>query len=387
MNLQLFQPSLGDAEAAAVKATMQSNWLGRGPQVAAFEAAWAKHVGVQPAQIIATTCATEALFTMLALLTQSVGGRAETTFLTPGDEVILPTISFVGAANAIVAAGLRPVFCDVDGQTLNATAATLEAAATPRARAVLVQHYGGAPADMTAIGAFCATRGWWLLEDAACAPTATWGGQAVGTLGAMGCWSLDAMKVMSTGEGGLLFVRDLSEARRARQILYLGLDEVSGQASGRDRWWEFQVTCAGRRAVMNDLTATIGNVQLARLPELVGWRQGVVAGYRAGLGDLPWLRLPPAPLPLAQTTPYLFPVQCAARDALAQWLRGAGVYTSFRYYPLHQVAFYGQTALALPGAEQAARKTLLLPLHAGLGADDVAYVVELVRDFGTAYGL
>ncbi|GHA77963.1 DegT/DnrJ/EryC1/StrS family aminotransferase [Streptomyces termitum] len=369
--INLFQPAVGDEELAAVEAVFRDNWLGHGPRTKAFEAAFAEHLGVAPDRVVFLASGTAALF----LIAESLG-------LAAGDEVVMPSMSFLAAANAVLAAGGRPVFCDVDPRTMNPGREDVEAALTPRTRAVLLLHYGGQPGQVAEIAALCRERGLTLIEDSACSIASTAGGRAAGTFGDLAMWSLDAAKILTTGDGGLLYVRDAEQAARLRRLAYHGLAQATGfgYAKVSHRWWELEVPEIGRRVIGNDLTAAIGAVQLRRLPEFMARRREVVALYDRELADVPGLRLPP-PLPEGHVSSHYFywvQMDAAIRDGVAADLLAAGVYTTFRYAPLHKVPAYGSDRV-LPATDRAAGETLCLPLHHGLTDDDVRTVAGRVR--------
>ncbi|MFI2242066.1 DegT/DnrJ/EryC1/StrS family aminotransferase [Streptomyces chrestomyceticus] len=370
--IDLFQPQAGDDELAAVAAVFADHWLGHGPRSTAFEAAFAAHIGARPEHLLFVNSGTAGLFLAAELLD-----------LAPGDEVVLPSPSFVAAANAVVRAGGRPVFCDVDSRTLNPSAEDIAAAVTPRTKAVVVLHYGGYPGDIARIADRCRGAGLALVEDCACSVASRVGERAVGTFGDLAMWSFDAAKVMTTGDGGMLHVRDARLAARARRLAYHGLVQPTGLGHARvsDRWWDLDVPEPGRREIGNDLTAAIGAVQLARLPAFLARRKEIVELYDQELAGFDAVRVPPE-LPAGHTSSYfLYWVQMAARlrDEVASALFRDGVYTTFRYAPLHRAPAYGAGGADLPGAEQAAAETLCLPLHPGLTDADVRTVAAALR--------
>ncbi|SOD63052.1 aminotransferase [Streptomyces zhaozhouensis] len=370
--INVFQPSLGAEELAAVTEVFESNWLGHGPRTKAFEATFAEHLGVAPEQTIFINSATAGLF----LSTELLG-------LGPGDDVVLPSASFVAAGNAVAATGARPVFCDVDPHTLNPTAEHVERALTPLTKAVLLLHFGGRPGDVVAIAEMCRARGIQLIEDSACAVASAVDGAKCGTFGDVAMWSFDAMKVLVTGDGGMLYVRDPELAHRARRMAYHGLEQSSGFSAAKvsHRWWDLHVREFGRRIIGNDLTAAIGTVQLRRLPEFVQRRRAITEQYDRLLQDVQGVRLPPA-LPAGhEATYYFYWVQMDAqiRDQVAADLLDKGIYTTFRYPPLHKVPAYGTTDAHLPGTDTAAETTLLLPLHQGLEDHEVRTVADQLR--------
>lgn len=371
--INVFQPSLGAEEIAAVAGVVESGWVGRGERTAEFEAAFAQHLDVGPERVTSINSCTEGLF--LAMELAGVG---------PGDEVVMPTISFVGAGNAVASRGARPVFCDVEVRTLNPTVEDVVRAITPRTRAVVVLHYGGRPGAVAEIAELCRSLNILLVEDAACAVASRVGDAACGTLGDIGLWSFDGAKVVVTGDGGMMTARDPEVIGRARRRSYLGLEQSSGFSQAQrsaGRWWEFQISSPSRRSIMNDVAAAIGTVQMRRLPGFLSRRREVVARYDALLAGAPGLLLPPA-LPAGHVSSHYFywvQVDAAARDAAARALLEAGVYTTFRYAPLHQVRHYGWAGL-LPRAERAAATTLCLPVHQGLSDADVDLTASVLLE-------
>lgn len=370
--INVFQPSLGAEELEAVAEVFAGSWVGKGPKVAEFEATFAARIGVDGSHLLSVDTCTEATF----MAVQLAG-------LGPGCDVVMPTVAFVSAANAIAAHGARPVFCDVDPRTLNPTAEHVEAALTPATKAVLVLHYGGHPGQIDRIADLCAERGVLLIEDAANAVASAIGDRACGTFGDFGVWSFDHGKIAVAVDGGMLYARDPELAERGRKLAYLGLEQTSGYARAQQsatRWWDITVSSFSRRSVMNDVLAAIGCVQLRRLDGFLRRRAEIVAHYDFALAGVPGLVLPPALPSGHRGSHYFYWVQLPAgiRDEVARDLYERGIYTTLRYPLLHQVRAYGSDA-RLPGAESAAASTLCLPLHQGLSDGDVEEVVAGVR--------
>jgi aminotransferase len=372
--INIFQPALGPEELAAVERVFASNWVGKGKLTTQFEADFAAHLHTDRRRLRSASCCTEALFQAVALL--GIG---------PGDEVILPTISFVGAGNAVAAGGARPVFCDVSPRSLNPTVDDLAAQLSPRTKALLILHYGGVPCEMDTLLDFAAAHHLKVIEDSACSVASTFDGRACGTLGDAGTWSFDAMKILVMGDGGMLYLSSPELAQQAEEALYLGLISQSGfsAAASADKWWEFEISGFGRRAILNDLTAAIGLEQLKKLPDFIQRRKAIHERYDAELADLDWLETPPPLSPRAASSYYFYWLQLAParRDALARYLRDHDIYTTFRYYPLHQVARYDSTA-QLPNADRAALTTLCIPIHHSLSEADVTTIIERIHAYG-----
>jgi dTDP-4-amino-4,6-dideoxygalactose transaminase len=370
--INVFQPALGADEISAIRQVFESNWLGPGEQTTAFEEAFAQHLAVPSHEIISTNSCTEGLFQVL----NAIDLRYQ-------EEVILPTISFVGAANAIAAAGGRPVFCDVDPRSLNPTPQNIEQMFTPKTRGIVLLHYGGWPPDLAEIVDFCRVHSLFLIEDAAISVASRLRGKACGTFGDFGVWSFDAMKVLVTGDGGMIWSRNPVYLNKIRHNIGLGLTSVSGFKSSSDtRWWEFDIKAFGRKALLNDVASALGLVQLRRLPSFIERKREIFNFYLDALTGIEWIDLPPEPSPEVESSYYFFWLQCKlpVRDRLANYLRDNGVYTTFRYHPLHLISLYGDLK-SLPASESAAAQTLLLPLHQSLSQAEMDKVVDLVHRF------
>jgi dTDP-4-amino-4,6-dideoxygalactose transaminase len=372
--INVFQPTVGDEELAALKSVLESSWLGRGRQVNAFEEELATFLGVSPENVITTNSCTEAMFQILDLI-----GR-------PGSNVVMPTVSFVGAANAVLGNGMLVNFCDVDALTGNPTLAHIEKVTDSNTVAILIQHFGGLPSEILPIEKFCQERGIYLIEDSAGSIASKVGDRACGTIGDFGVWSFDAMKMVVAGDGGAIYCRNPKDRESLSERMYLGMSAVSGaaQALVNDRWWEFDVTYPGRRSIMNDLSASMGRTQLARLPKNVAARRRNHQYFNSELANLsPKVVLPPVDVLGVEQSFYFYPLQVAPekRDSLANFLRKHDIYTTFRYYPLHLVAMYGNATRRLEGSRIFSETTLLLPQHASLQDQDLEQIVNQVRAF------
>lgn len=374
--INVFQPTLGKEELDSLEKVFASNWIGKGKKVAEFEELYAKHLGSDKNKVLTTNCCSEGLFSSMYLCG-----------INPGDEVILPTISFVGAGNAVCANGSKMILCDVDKRTLNARAADIEKCLTNKTKAILLLHFGGIPCEMDEIMALADTYNLKVIEDCAAGVCSTYKGQALGTIGDMGMWSFDAMKILVSGDGACLHFHDPEMREKAEKLLYFGLETKSGyENSVAQKWWEFDISCFGHRAVMNDITAAIAIEQLKKLPAFMKKRAEVHRFYNEALSDIEWLDLP-LELPKGCTTSYYFyhvQTKNNKRDELAKFLRENNIYTTYRYYPLHRVPGYGVTANC-PNADFAADNTLCLPMHQSLSSADLDYISEKIHEFGKKY--
>lgn len=369
--IRIFEPSLGRDELDAVAEVFAARWPGAGPRVKAFERAFADYVGAEGEQVIAVTSCTEGLFQSVAALD-----------LEASDEVILPTVSFIGAAHAVRASGAGLRLVDVDVATLNPRVEHLEEALNSHTRAILLLHYGGRMDWIREIAELARRRGVFLIEDSACALGGRWNGVPYGTFGDVGVWSFDSMKLLVTGDGGMIRVGDADLRRKVYDRVNLGgvRPGYESAAGRRERWWELNPSSWGRLSFMNDLAAAIGLVQLQRIDSFIQRRKRVAQTYDSAFATVPWLRLPPPQT--EESVPYFYWVQTPAgvRDNLAYYLRERGIYTTFRYWPLHRTALYADAG-RYPGADAAADMTLLLPVHQNLSDSDISHIIDSVCAF------
>lgn len=299
----------------------------------------------------------------------------------PGDEVIVPTISFIGAGNAVCAHGAKMVLCDVDPRTLNARAEDIERVITTKTKAILLLHYGGVPCEMDEIIALVKKYNLKLIEDGAAGVNSFYKGKAIGTFGDMGMWSFDAMKILVCGDGAMLHFNTPELRRKADRWLYFGLETKSGyENSVAQKWWEFDISSFGHRAIMNDITASIALEQLKKIPIYMDKRTHVQRFYDENLAIFSWLDLPPVLPEYVQTSYYFYHVQIknGKRDLFAKFLRENGIYTTYRYYPLHRVPGYGVTG-NFPNADYAADNTLNLPIHQSISQEELEYIAEKIK--------
>ena len=373
--INVFQPELGKEELRAIKKVFESNWLGKGKITEQFEKEFSGYQGVNNNQIKSISCCTEGLFQSMELL--EIGN---------GDEVILPSISFIAAGSAILKSGAKPIFCDVNKYTLNPSAEHIAAKITSRTKAVIILHYGGLPAPMDDIMELVSSKNIFLIEDSACSVASTYKNKACGTFGDIGIWSFDAMKILVTGDGGMMYFKDEETAKRAEHFLYLGLMSKSGLEktdSVDKKWWEYDITYPGRRAIMNDITAALGLEQLNKLSTFIAKRRQVHNRYNEELKDLDYLSLPPEIPDHCKSSYYFYWIQTKEhkqRDRLAIYLKNKDIYSTFRYYPLHRVKYFGSDVV-LPNTETAADTTLCIPMHQSLTNEDIDKIIDSIRSF------
>ena len=276
--ISIFQPQLGEEELNAIKKVFASNWIGKGKVTDQFEQDFASFIKSPRENFISANCCTEALFQALKIF--EIGS---------GDEVIVPSVSFVAVANAVLDCGAKLVFCDVDPLTLNATAELIEQKITKKTKAIFLLHYS-VPCELDAILKLAELHNIKIIEDTASSPFSTYKGKATGTFGDIGTWSFDAMKILVAGDGSMVYCKTKDIAEKMSRLLYLGLKTASGFSNKVDnKWWEFDIDCYGRRAIMNDIGSAIGVEQLKKVPQFLEARKKVYDFYDQNLKNLDWL--------------------------------------------------------------------------------------------------
>lgn len=369
--IQIFSNSLGEEELNAIRKVFESKWIGFAEESKLFEKEFGEKIGAKNA--LAVNCCTAGLFMSMRIL--GIG---------PGDEVIIPTVNFIGVPNAVIRAGAKPVFADVDGKYLNILPSEIKRLRTKKTKAVFILHYGGHPCDMDELRKHCS--GLYILEDSANSILSKYKGKNCGTLGDIGCFSFDAMKMLCMGDGGIITVKDDKLFSKAMETRYLGIKNrqsgIDSLKEKKTRWWEIELASAENRYLTNDILCAIGRVQLKKLDSFIKRRKQIWFFYQEAFRDMACLEIPPYPLPDTESSYYLYwlRVKNGLRDKLASYLVENGVYCTFRYYPLHLIKQYG-SGESLPNAEKINDEALNIPLHQNLSDQDIEKVINTVREF------
>jgi dTDP-4-amino-4,6-dideoxygalactose transaminase len=365
--IPVMRPWIGEEEAAAAADTVRSGWLAQGARVAEFEEAFAASVGA--AYGVAVSSCTTALH--LAMVTSGVG---------PGDEVVVPSLSFIATANAVRYVGATPVFADVDIATANLTARSVEEVLTPRTRAIVVVHQGGTPADVGSLRALATRHGLVIVEDAACAAGSTYDGRSVGAGALAAAWSFHPRKLLTTGEGGMLTTDDAELAARWRRLREHGMN-----VSAADRHRSKQPVLESYLEVgfnyrMTDVQAAIGLVQLSKLPLMVRRRRHLADRYRQLLQGLPLSAVSDPPYGTSNVQSFWilldvdFPIQ--RNDVLAA-LASEGISARRGIMAAHlEPAYASASHVPLPVTEQLTRDSVILPIFHDMTEEEQDRVVS-----------
>jgi len=297
-----------------------------------------------------------------------------------GEEVIVPTMTFVSTAHAVVYNRATPVFADADETTLNIDIDDVARKITPRTKAIIPVHFGGRPVDMDRLRAVAGEIP--IIEDAAHACGSEYKGRKCGSLGDLACFSFQAVKNLATGDGGALAMNNKAMADRAKRLRWLGIDKGTwDRTEGNHAYlWDYSVDEIGFKSHMNDINAAIGLVQLRKLERMNARRLEIARRYAEGLRDLPWLQLPVDDSADSKSSWHIYCVQSDYRDDLNAFLGQQGIGTGVHYRPIHSYKCYGSQP-HLPTAEKAFGRILSLPMHPGLTDDDIDYVIDQFHDF------
>lgn len=382
--IQVFKPWYGQEELDAVREVLESGWLGLGPKTAQFEERFAAYVGAKYA--VGLNSATAALH--LACLALDIG---------PGDEVLVPTITFVSTAHAVSYCGATPVFVDIDPQTLNVDLDDLRARITPRTRAIIVVHYGGHACSMEDIWKVAEDHGIPVIEDAAHACGTTYDGQRVGGLGrtVMTCFSFQAVKNLAVGDGGMVTTNRVDLWQTLRRLRWVGIDKSTWDRTEEATMelesdirryasygWYYEVHDLGFKYHMNDISAALGLAQLEKLERGNERRRAVAARYNQGFAGVDWLTTP-VELPYTRSATHNYVIQTDLRDEINLGLKERDIATGVHYMPLHLQPYYRKRShTSLPVAESVWTRLLTLPLYPGLTDEEADLVVDAVRTVG-----
>lgn len=368
--ITVFGSSVGDEEIANVVSCLKSQWMGFGGNVTKFEQEFSKKFNIPHFSMVDS--GSNALFMAVSLLD-----------LPRGSEVIVPSFTWVSCAQAVLMAGHKPIFCDVDPVTMNVRREDIELFLKPSVKAVMVVHYAGLAVDLDPIIAL----GLPVIEDAAHAVCSTYKGKPCGGIADVGIYSFDAVKNLTTGEGGGLASKHSALVERAKTLRYCGISKSGFEAAvtsvkGKSRWWEYKINEPFIKMLPTNIAGGIGLAQLKRLDQLQVLRADIWKYYQRELGKLSWITTPVDVGPGEKHSYFTYCIRIPKRDDLAHFLLENEVYTTLRYHPLHLNPLYGQMAVRLPYCEALNEDALSIPLHPRLSSAEVDKIVDLIKKFG-----
>jgi perosamine synthetase len=369
--IPITKPYLGEEEKQLVSQVIDSGWVSQGPKVAEFEGQFASYAGSRYA--VATTSCTTALHAALAV--SGIG---------PGDEVIVPSMSFIATANSVVHCGATPVFVDIDPETCNIDPKKIENALTQKTKAIMPVHQMGLPADLDAIKNIAVTHNLKIIEDAACAIGSEYKGKRIGSHGNIACFSFHPRKIITTGEGGIITTDDLAIAEKLRRFRHHGMSvsDIERHMSNTVIIETYPET--GYNYRMTDIQAAIGIEQIRKLSFIIEKRRQLAGIYDTGLSKIPHIKVPEVPLyayhnyqsywiELLDSSP-------VRRDMLMMKLLEKGITTRRGIMAIHLEKSYSGYKASLPETERITGNTLLLPMFPTMRADEQEYVIHCFRE-------
>jgi perosamine synthetase len=365
--IPISRPSMGSEELEEVKKVFDTGWLGMGKWVFDFENRIKETLGA--GNVVAVNTGTTALHLALDVLG-----------LKQGDEVIVPSLTFVASIQAIVACGAKPVFCDIDGDTLNMDAGDVEQRITSRTKVIMPVHYCGLPCDMDQLLGIGKERNITVVEDAAHAFGSSYKGKKIGAFGDITCFSFDPIKNITCGEGGAISTNDDELAQVMRKKRILGIDKDTWSRFGQKRDWFYSVNIPGFRYHMSNINAAIGLIQLEKLGRFLRRKREIVERYDKAFQGLSGIVILKKDYENTAFFSYILRIE-SRRDDLIDFLKTKGIDSGVHYIPNHlQPLFEGQKAV-LPITEKVWQQIVTLPLYYEMSDDDVQSVIDAVSQF------
>ncbi len=369
MNIQVAKPYFDEQEQKAVAEAIATGWVTQGPRVQEFERIFAEYVGVKYA--VATTSATTSLHAALAV--SGIG---------TGDEVIIPSLSFIATANVVVHCGAKPSFVDIDPATCNIDVSKIEPAISKRTRAIMPVHQMGLPVDLDVIREIAEKYGLMIVEDAACAIGSEYKGTRIGGHGNIACFSFHPRKVITTGEGGMITTDDRELAERLKRFRHHGMSISDVERHHAQRVVIERYPERGFNYRMTDMQAAMGIVQMQKLPEILQKRRDIAGRYNQAFSQNPFLRVPNIPdycvhnyqsywLEVLENSPL-------SRNELIQRLLEKGISNRRGIMAIHQEPCYREYHVTLPHTERITANTIIFPLYPAMTVEEVQYVIDAV---------
>ncbi len=368
--IPIFRPSMNDEEIEAVANVLKSGWIGLGPITKKFEDKFAEYVGVKYA--IGLNSCTAALHLAINSLGINSG------------EIITTPITFVSTAQAILYNGATPIFADIQEDTLNVDPSDIEEKISKNTKAIIPVHYGGHPCDMDEINKLASNHNLYVIEDCAHAAGAKYKGKKSGSLGDLGCFSFHVVKNLATGDGGMITTNDKDLYEKLIKLRWSGINASTYQRNMEGYSWYYDVEYLGFKAHMNDITASIGLVQLKKLDRMNTRRREIFETYNREFADVDWIKTPIEKAYVKSAFHnYVIKVDLEDRNKLISYLAENSISAGVHYMPLHFHSFFKKRNITAdtPIAEKIWSKIVTLPLYPDLTSEDLNKVIKTVKDF------
>jgi dTDP-4-amino-4,6-dideoxygalactose transaminase len=369
--LPVFVPATGIHTLKAVADALDIGWLGMGAFTLEFEQKLGEFLGLNDRHVVTTNTGTSALH--LALVTAGIR---------PGDEVIVPSFNFVADMQAITALGGIPVFCDVDETNLGMDIGRAAELVTPRTRAILPLHFAGIPCDLDGIYDLARQHGLRVVEDATHALGSLYRGAPIGSFGDLTCFSFDAVKIITSIDGGAVVCNNPDEVSTLQHARLLGIDKDTTERYKNKRAWDYDVVDQGYRYHLTNINASIGLSQLARIEGFISSRQATCRLYNDALGNLEGIITPSTDFQDVSPFIYVIRVRADWRMDLIAHLRAQGIATGIHFMAAHRFSFYSSSPRGpLPVTERVVEEVVTLPLHSHMPRESAERVIAAIRGF------
>ncbi len=364
--ISVAKPVMGSEELDNIKAVLGTGWLGMGDRVFQFEQKLKSLLGRK--HVIAVNTGTAAIH----LAVDALG-------INPGDEVIVPSLTFVASVQPVILSGGRPVFCEVDPETLNLDIGHVKKLITSRTKAIIPVHYGGDPCDMELLLGIAESKGITVIDDAAHAFGSKYKGKLVGSIGHMTCFSFDPIKNVTCGEGGAVVLDDDERAQLIIKKRILGIDKDTWNRYKHTRSWFYEVQTTGYRYHMSNINAAIGLAQLEKMEGFFSVRRDVARFYDEALSGVRQIKI--FKRDYSKVVPFNYTILAEKRDELMEFLSKHGVGTVINYIPNHIQPLFAGEGISLPVTEKIYGDMVSIPMHAALSMEDARQVVDAIKTY------
>jgi len=365
--IQIAKPSLGQEELKNVKKVFDTCWLGMGSFVYEFERKIQEYLNVKYAVCVNTGT------TGIHLALAAIG-------IKPGDEVVVPSLTFTGSVQPILNLGAKPVFCEIEPDTLNIDVADAEKRITKKTKAIICVHYGGVSCNMSRLLSIGRKRKLYIVEDAAHAFGSYYGAKRIGSFGHLAVFSFDPIKNMTCGEGGCVTTNDPKLAVVLRRKRLLGISKDTWMRYKNKRSWYYEVVTGGYRYHMSNINAAIGLAQFDKLRRFIGRKKEIVAEYDNAFRPSQYIEL--LERNLDETAPFNYTIKIAGdRDKFINYMQKQGIGVGINYIPNHIQPYFRKFAKRLPVTERVWKKIASLPLYYGMSGDDVKKVIFYTKKY------
>lgn len=368
--IPLFRPSYDHRELNALKEPFKKGWIGLGPKTKEFEDKFADYTGAKYAN--ALNSATSALHLAFSL------------FNIAGKEVITTSLTFVSTNHAILYEKGIPVFCDIEPDTLNIDVNKIEALITKKTVGIVCVDYGGHPCDMDKIRKIAKKYKLFVIEDAAHSCGSLYKGKQIGTLADLTSFSFHAVKNLATGDGGMLTYNNKTWDTLLRKRRWLGINKSTFDRTitKEGYHWYYEVEELGYKYHMNDINASLGIVQLEKLPKHIEIKQGIAKRYNEALSKLNWVEIPvEKSYAKSSIHNYAIKVDESIRDKFVSYMLSNNIHVGVHYIPNHLYKMYKPYYKKLPITESVWKKIVLLPMFPGLTKQEVSYIIKTIQAF------